>query len=157
MRDRVAVLAALAPVMFVLHFLEEAPGFVAWFNSHVARGIKPALFWQVNIAALVVTCVVALLCWIDDSAGSAVIAAGWFGFLFGANAILHVAGAIADRAYVPGLITAVVLYVPFFALFLHGARRRAAPWRVLGPVAILCGAPMLVHGYRIIFLGTRLF
>ena len=28
-----------APLVFVAHFLKEGPGFVAWFNAHVARGI----------------------------------------------------------------------------------------------------------------------
>jgi hypothetical protein len=26
-----------APLVFVAHFIEEGPGFVAWFNAHVTR------------------------------------------------------------------------------------------------------------------------
>lgn len=31
-----AKLILLAPVIFILHVTEEGPGFVAWFNAHVA-------------------------------------------------------------------------------------------------------------------------
>jgi hypothetical protein len=44
-------LILLAPLIFVVHFLEEVPGFVAWFNAHVPRGITQPLFWSVNVAA----------------------------------------------------------------------------------------------------------
>ena len=30
-----ARLILLAPIIFVLHVIEEAPGFVAWFNTHM--------------------------------------------------------------------------------------------------------------------------
>ncbi len=34
----------LAPAVFTGHVLEEAPGLVDWFNSHVSRGINQPLF-----------------------------------------------------------------------------------------------------------------
>ena len=33
-----------APLIFIGHFMEEAPGFVNWFNAHVRRGITAEFF-----------------------------------------------------------------------------------------------------------------
>jgi hypothetical protein len=148
----------LAPVIFVCHFLEEAPGFVDWFNAHVARGITEPLFWQVNLTALAITIAVVALEWVSPTPVSAVALVAWFSFLMLANALLHVAGALHDRAYVPGLVTAVVLYLPFgvwlVRRILHTRRLHGG---TVAMAAVLGALPMLVHGYLIIFRGSRLF
>ena len=147
-----------APLVFVAHFLEESPGFVPWFNAHVARGITADLFWTVNATALVITVLVVLLFWSTQSPAATLLMVAWFSFLMLANAVFHVTGAIVDRGYVPGLATAILLYLPYCG-WLAGqvARdRRAAPG-FLAVAAVLGAIPMAVHGYRILFLGTRLF
>jgi Flp pilus assembly protein TadB len=148
----------LAPVIFVCHFLEEAPGFVDWFNAHVARGITEPLFRQVNLTALVITIAVVALEWLTPSTFSAVAVVAWFSFLFLANALLHVVGALHDRAYVPGLVTAVALYVPFGVwLIRRMLQTRRLHGGTVATAAVLGALPMLVHGYLIIFRGSRLF
>jgi len=156
-RDPFARLLWFAPVIFVAHFLEEAPGFVEWFNSHVSRGITPRLFWQVNLTALVITIVVSIFASLDRSEISATVATGWLSFLFGANAVVHIAASIVDRRYVPGLFTALLMYVPYYAAVLWYAKRRGVRSGGLIATALACAAPMLIHGYRVLFLGTRLF
>ncbi len=151
-------LLAAAPVIFILHFLEEAPAFVAWFNARVDPDISSRLFWRVNLVALAITMLVVGLTWLRESAGTLAVAAAWFGFLVAANAAFHIAGAAADRGYVPGLISAVCLYVPYFALLMTRIGRTGQLHPVALVVVATIGAiPMLVHGYRIVFLGTRLF
>ena len=148
----------LAPVIFICHFLEEAPGFVEWFNSHVARGITPELFLRVNIYALVITLIVVGIEWLSRSASSLTLVISWLGFLMLANAILHVAGALVDRQYVPGLVTAVLLYLPYYSwLFVKALRSERANPAVLSAAAVLGSIPMLIHGYLIVFRGSRLF
>jgi hypothetical protein len=156
-RDPFGALLALAPVVFLLHVAEEAPGFVRWFNAHVGRDITSESFWQVNISALVITIIVSAMAWLDSSAVSAALATAWLAFLMAANALLHAGGAIVDRSYVPGLVTALVLYLPYFALVVLQARKRGVSVVLLTAVSTVSAIPMLVHGYRIIFLGTRLF
>jgi uncharacterized protein with HXXEE motif len=146
----------LAPVIFVCHFLEESPRFVSWFNSHVARGITSDLFWTVNLTALVITLFVVVVGWLSRSSGSAILIAGWFGFLMGANALFHIVGGFVDRAYVPGLITAVLLYVPYYSWLFVRITRRAGPVAVTA-AALIGATPMLIHGYLILFRGSRLF
>ena len=58
--DRFHRIVLLAPIVFTAHVLEEGSSFVAWFNDHVTRGITPGLFWTVNLAALVITLLLAV-------------------------------------------------------------------------------------------------
>jgi hypothetical protein len=148
----------LAPFIFVCHFLEESPRFVEWFNSHVARGITPELFWRVNISALVITLIVVGIEWLSRSRFSLTLAMAWLGFLMLANAIVHVAGGLVDKQYVPGLVTAVLLYIPYYAwLFMKAVKSERVSTRVLFVAAVLGSIPMFIHGYLIIFRGSRLF
>jgi hypothetical protein len=152
------VLLLLAPLIFVAHWLEESAGFVAWFNAHVDRGITQELFTTVNYSALGITLAVVALEWLVRNKVSTGLAVAWLSFLMGANALLHVAGAIKDVAYVPGLGTAILLYAPFYGWFLWrvGHKRRLAP-HAIAAVAVVGALPMLVHGYLILFQRSRLF
>jgi hypothetical protein len=148
----------LAPPIFIAHFLEEAPTFVPWFNSHVARGITSGMFWRVNLTALVITLIVVAFEWFSRSELSLVLTIGWLGFLMFANGVFHVVGAIVDGGYVPGVITAALLYLPYYSwLFLRGVKSKRVAVPILVLVAIVAAIPMAVHGYLILFRGSRLF
>lgn len=148
----------LAPLIFVCHFLEESPRFVEWFNSHVTRGITSELFLRVNISALVITLTVVGIEWLSRSAFSLTLVMAWLGFLMLANATLHIAGALVDKQYVPGLVTAVVLYIPYYSwLFLKAVKSARVNTTVLFVAAVVGAVPMLIHGYLILFQGSRLF
>ena len=92
------------------HFLEESPGFVPWFNAHVARGITADLFWTVNATGLLITVLISLGFWTTKSTAAVVIAVAWLSFLMLTNAVFHITRALVDRGYVPGLATAIFLY-----------------------------------------------
>ena len=157
-RPSVRVLLLAAPVIFVAHFAEEGPAFVTWFNTHVQRGITEPLFWTVNYTALAITVAVVILEWLSTSAVSAALAVAWLSLLMFANALFHVAAAIVDRGYMPGLITALLLYLPFYAWFVWRVIQvRRLPRTAVIVVAAVGALPMLVHGYLIVFRGTRLF
>jgi len=148
----------LAPIIFVCHFLEEAPSFVPWFNAHVARGITPGMFWRVNLTALMITLIVVAVEWSSRSGASQTVVLVWFGFLMFANAVFHIIGAIVDGRYVPGVITAVVLYLPYFSwLFARGVKHKRLSVKASIVAAVIGALPMTVHGYLILFRGSRLF
>jgi hypothetical protein len=156
--NRLFRLLLFAPLIFICHFLEESPTFVLWFNEHVSRGITSGLFWRVNITALVITLVVVALEWFSRSGLSAVLAIAWLSFLMFANSLFHMAGAMVDRQYVPGLITAVVLYLPYYAFFIRAVlKTRQIGVVTMLVVSVLSSVPMLIHGYLILFRGSRLF
>jgi len=147
-----------APLIFVFHFLEEAPGFVAWFNAHVTRGIDFATFLQVNLSGLVITALVVGMYWFARSGFALSLVVAWFSFLMFANALLHIAGSIIDKSYAPGVITALLLYLPYYfyvmaKIFKTGQLRAS----LMFGAAVLGAIPMCIHGYRILFLGSRLF
>lgn len=156
--DRLGRALLLAPLVFVAHFLEESLGFVPWFNAHVARGITTDLFWTVNATALLITVFVVLVYRAGESSGALVLLVAWLSFLMLTNAVFHITGAIVDRGYVPGLVTAILLYLPYCGWVASQVvrTRRVAPG-LLAAVVVVAGIPMAVHGYRILFLGTRLF
>lgn len=156
--DRLSRGLLIAPLVFLAHFLEESPGFVPWFNAHVTRGITTDLFWSVNATALLITVLVTLVFRATNSAAAVVLIVAWLSFLMLTNAILHITGAIVDRGYVPGLATAILLYLPYCSWVAAQVvrTRRVAPG-LLAAAAVVGAVPMAVHGYRILFLGTRLF
>jgi uncharacterized protein with HXXEE motif len=148
----------LAPLIFVCHFLEEAPTFVPWFNAHVTPDITAAMFWRVNLTGLVITLIVVALEWFSRSSVSLVLVVAWFGLLMLANAIFHIAAAVVDRSYIPGLVTAALLYLPYYLwLFVRSVKRDLVRMPVLIGAAIIGATPMCAHGYLIVFRGSRLF
>lgn len=156
--NRLSVGLLFAPLLLVCHFVEESPDFVDWFNSHVARGITQESFWMVNVTGLVITLAVVAVEWVSRSTGSLLLASAWLGFLMFANALFHIIAGVVDRRYVPGLVTASVLYLPYFVWFTVAAvRSRRAPAGWIFTCAAVGALPMFVHGYLILFRGSRLF
>ena len=148
----------LAPVIFVAHVVEEAPGLVEWVNSLVDEDITQQLFIAVNTGGFVVTAVLAVIVALSCSRDAIVVMLTWLSFLMLGNAIVHVGATVALGRYSPGVVTSVVLYLPFFFLFLRHARRQFGIGFVRAAAVVVVGAfPMLLHGYLIIFRGSRLF
>jgi hypothetical protein len=151
-------LVLIAPVIFILHVLEEAPGFVAWFNGLVPRGISQSLFLTVNAVALIITVLIAILVAASPEPASGLVLAAWVGFLMLANGLFHLVGTVAHSRYCPGVVTGTLLYLPYGALLLRKIVRdlQLRPRVVVGTAA-LGAIPMLIHGYLIVFRGSRLF
>ena len=147
----------LAPIFFLLHVAEEAPGFVAWFNSLVAPGINPQLFaWANGVGFLITLSIAALLATSRDRVAS-LVAIAWLGFLMLGNSILHITATWVLGRYAPGVITSVLLYLPFFLWFWVRSIDRFGLRMPTAVVVAMVGAlPMLIHGYFIVFLGRRL-
>ena len=151
-------LALLAPVLFILHVVEEAPAFVAWFNGLVPRGITQELFLAVNTGALLITLALVLLVVTSPGAASGLALAAWVGFLMLANGAFHLVATAAHERYAPGVVTGSLLYLPYGVLVLRRIVRdlRVPPAAVIGS-ALAGAAPMLAHGFLIVFRGSRLF
>jgi hypothetical protein len=82
-------------VIFIAHVFEEAPRFVAWFNSLVTPTISQALFLSVNAIALVITVVVAAVVAGSHETAAGLIGVAWVGFLMLANGLFHIVGTLA--------------------------------------------------------------
>ncbi len=151
-------LALLAPIIFVIHVMEEAPTFVAWFNRLVEPDITEGMFLRVNATALVITVILAALLAATREPAVAVLDLAWMGCLMFANGIFHLTATVVHRTYSPGAVTAAVLYLPYFAvLFWVVLKRLRVPLGVALVATVLGGLPMAIHGYLIVFRGSRLF
>jgi hypothetical protein len=152
------ILAIALPIVFIMHVAEEAPGFVAWFNSLVTPDITPRLFLSVNATGLLITLVVASLVATSRDTLVCIVAVAWVGFLMLANGLLHVVGTLVHLRYAPGVITGSLLYLPLSVLFMKAVvREREIRWRTVLLAALVGGVPMYIHGYLIVFRGSRLF
>jgi hypothetical protein len=151
-------LVLIAPLVFLLHVAEEAPSFVAWFNAVVSRGITQDAFLAVNAAALVITALVALAVASSPGRASGLALAAWTGFLVLANGLFHLVATVAHGRYCPGVVTGTLLYLPYALLLLRQiARDLGLRPATVASSAALGAVPMLVHGYLIVFRGSRLF
>ena len=111
-----------------------------------------------SISTLVITLIVVGIEWLSRSAFSLTLVIAWLSFLMLANAILHIAAGLVDRQYVPGLVTAILLYIPYYLwLFMKAMKSERVHRAVLSVAVVLGSIPMLIHGYLIVFRGSRLF
>ena len=99
--------------IYMLHQYEEhdADRFRQWVNREVGGGLEvltPAAVFVINIGAVWALDVVVIYLAARVDLGLGLIAA----YLMLVNAIIHIAGGIRARAYNPGLVTAVMLFLP---------------------------------------------
>jgi hypothetical protein len=141
--------------VYMLHQLEEHRGdaFRRFVNERIAGGrealTRPATFvinsvgvWGVNLASL-------WLAWYADL-GFGLIAV----YVTAVNAIVHIAGAIAMRAYNPGLYTAVALFVPVSIWGAIEVNDAGSP--ALGYQLLAVGIAVGVHAAIVVWLRTRM-
>lgn len=153
-----AGLALLAPIVFVIHVVEEAPTFVPWFNSIVEPDISESRFLAVNAIAFIITVALGGALAATRERAIAVVNLAWLGFLMFANALLHLTATAVHHRYSPGAVTSLCLYLPYFALlFAVVLRRLRVSWGVALLATALGSLPMAAHAYLIVFRGSRLF
>jgi hypothetical protein len=151
-------LAVALPIVFACHVFEEGPHFVEWFNSLVTPGISQRLFLSVNATAFAITLVLGGLVAMSREAAVSILTVAWIGFLMLANGIFHLVGTIVHGRYSPGVITGTLLYLPLSFLFMRAVVRECAvTWSTVVVVALVGGMPMYIHGYMIVFRGSRFF
>jgi hypothetical protein len=150
-------LLALAPLVFLAHFVEEAFGFLDWFNALVEPDMAPRTFYVVNGFALAVTALLAAAAirWRDHNLGLVLIA--WLSFLMLTNGALHITASFMFAEYVPGAITSVVLYLPFFVFAVVTICREFEVQPRAAMIAAAIGAvPMVLQGVSVLADGHRL-
>jgi hypothetical protein len=108
---------------YAIHVAEEwFAGFPAWVGQVAGRAMPDAAFLVINAVAM------ALLIWgiraalRDESKGWIAVAIASVVLI---NTVSHAAGAVLTQSYAPGLISAVVLYVPLGLLTLVRALEQA--------------------------------
>lgn len=150
-------LAGSLPIVFALHVFEESRGFVQWFNERVEPDLSWRTFVTVTSVCFVITVLIAASLAVLRDRAIGVVAVTWVGFLMLANGIVHIAASILDAAYVPGLATATLLYLPLsLALFNAISLECRLPRATVIAVALAAGIPMYLQGWLVLFRGTSL-
>jgi Protein of unknown function with HXXEE motif len=136
---------------FAIHVAEEwFAGFTTWVAQIAGRPMPDRAFLAINAIAM-------LLLLIGIRAASRSESKGWIAVAIAAivliNTVSHMAGAVLTQSYAPGLISAVVLYVPLGSLTLIRAIDQSARGTVSKGVA----AATAIHGlvFVVAFLTTR--
>ena len=140
----------LLVIAFAIHVAEEwFAGFPEWVARVVSRPMPVEAFFIVNGMAM-------LLMIAGVRAAIRSERSGWIAVTIATIAIVntaaHLAGAILTRGYAPGLISAVILYVPLGTLTMIRARDQAR-----GQVMRGVAAGVLLHAavFVIAFAVTR--
>jgi hypothetical protein len=135
---------------FAIHVAEEWFGaFPEWISTVVSRPMPVAAFVIVNGIAMVLMIVGVRAAIRSERSGWIAVTIATIALV---NTVSHVAGAMLTRGYAPGLISAIVLYVPLGSLTiiraLDQARHQVARGVALG---VLLHAAVFV----IAFASTR--
>ena len=148
--DTALALVYAALPLYMLHQLEEHAGdrFRHAINAKFAGGrealTRPATFW-INAGGVWIVDVIAL--WL---AYHAELAIGLLPiYLMGVNALTHIAAAVADRAYNPGLWTAIGVFLPvsiWGAIEIGDAAGAGVGWQLIG-LAFALAVHAAIMGY----------
>jgi hypothetical protein len=157
------IVVLLAPVLFAAHIIEEAPGvvsagYVSWFNSFISPGLVESGFVRANLSPLLITVLLAALTVWIGRLWMAYVLLGWLSYFMLANAVLHIVATVVQVRYSPGVVTATLFYLPFFAWFVRYLRSRfRASREMIILVAALAGLPMFLQTYLVVFRHSRFF
>ena len=102
---------------FALHVLEEWPRFTVWANRYASPRYTQGDYNVIHTAGGAASLLAALIVWRFPNRPVTFM---FFAFFFAPsvlfNAFFHVCASVLTRSYCPGMITAVVIYLPLFAL-----------------------------------------
>jgi hypothetical protein len=137
---------------YMIHVAEEwFAGFPVWLQQIVGRPVPSRAFVLINAAALVLLIA-------SIRAATRTEQNGWIGIAIATilliNTAAHAVGAALTRSYAPGLVSAVVFYVPLGALVMIRAFDQAPRAQV--ERGIIAG--IVVHSlvFVVAFLSARM-
>jgi hypothetical protein len=127
-------LLGLLLAAYAAHLLEEwFGGFPEWVALVVGSPLPRVAFVAVNAVAFVLLIVARRRAARDEASGWMAIAVATVVVV---NGIGHAIGAVATRAYAPGVATGLFLYLPIGTVILMRARAQASPATVRQGVLI---------------------
>ena len=142
----------LAPLLFWAHIMEEAPGFMRWYNSVVTPPGSESGFVAANIQPLVITTLLAAFAALIRRKEPAFLLLVWLSFFMFANSIFHITATLALHRYCPGLITALTLYLPYYLWFTRYLRTRLSMHAVtIGIVSALAIGVVYMQWHKALF------
>ncbi|MGW0198065.1 HXXEE domain-containing protein [Nonomuraea sp. NPDC003201] len=126
-RDRPQPVAGVLPFLmpfgvYVLHTVEELPGFAAWATRHFGPETT-SMFAAYHIPLMLLVLVCSWLAMRQGRHGGWVVLATAFQWQFAVNALFHMGTWAVLGEYSPGAVTAAVVSVPATVCYLAWIRR----------------------------------
>jgi len=134
----------LAPLAFAVHIGEEAPGFTRWVNGRITGEYEQGDFVRINTAGMAMTLGAT---WFVARRPSRPLVFAYFVAVVSqqaANTAFHAGATVAHRAYSPGLVSSIALYLPLW----RALAQRAQGDGLRGPPA---GVPPLTGVGRFVY------
>lgn len=129
----------LLAAAFLVHVTEEwLGGFPQWLARIVSRPLPDDAFFIINGVVLILLVAGVRAAARDESNGWIAVTIATIALV---NTAAHIAGAILVRGYAPGLVSAVILYVPLGALIMIRAFDQAPRAQLFRGIA----AGLLLH------------
>jgi hypothetical protein len=105
----------LFPLAFTLHVLEEVRQFTAWASRYASPQFTFQGYLKIHIAGIIIAFVAAAVIWFFPNKAVVFI---FFTFIFTPgilyNTLFHFGATAWFGAYCPGLLTALILYLPLY-------------------------------------------
>lgn len=137
-------------VAFAIHVAEEwIAGFPAWVSAIVSRPLPADVFVIINGVAMLLMIVGVRAAIRSEENGWIVVTIATIALV---NTLSHLAGAFLTRGYAPGVISAVVLYIPLGLLTMIRALDQA---RRHVPRGLAVGLLLHAAVFVIAFASTR--
>jgi len=103
------------PLAFALHVLEEWPKFTVWACRHASEHFKQRDYVVIHVARIILALLSAGALWLFPGKLAVFV---FFAFVFAPavlfNSIFHAGATAVSGVYCPGLLTAIVSYLPLF-------------------------------------------
>lgn len=139
-------------VVFVVHTLEEIPGFATWASAH----FEPLSTEKFTVSHIPLILMVLLCSW---QATRPRAATGWvvmavaLQWQFAVNAVFHLGAAAWFGDYSPGMVTAATVALPATLMLLAWVRRESVLTTTQLAAAIAIGSAVAAAAIGVLFLG----
>ena len=148
----VAALPFLLPfAVYVLHTLDELPGFADWAARHFGPETT-GTFAAYHVPLILVVLLCSWRALVAGRHGGWVVMATAFQWQFACNALFHLTTWIAFAEYSPGGVTAAVVSLPATAYYLTWIRRQARATTAEISIALAIGTLIAAAAIGFLFL-----
>ena len=145
------LLVWLLPAAYACHLLEEFfGGFPDWIAMVAGRPLTTSAFVAINTVAMGIFVLASHLATTRESRGWMAIALATVLFV---NALAHILGTLVFGSYSPGLLTAVILYLPLSQLVLLRAWYQAGAATLR--LGVLAGLALHALVVPVVLAATR--
>jgi len=140
-------------LVFVIHAVEEIPGFAAWATHHF-RPMSTLFFTSIHIPMILLVFFISLKAADTGFNGGWVLMATAFQWQLGLNALFHLATTAIFKEYSPGMVTAATVAIPATIYFMTTVWQEDRLTGMEMTQAIILGTVIAAAAIGVLFLRS---